>query len=157
MAVVANASLAGLGPNSSPHSLISSMIHSPSIPPALHFSRKRALCACTFALKKSNLCVNEEKNVAILDESSETLLYSFSPLSLLLFAALPGGNAFLHFHLPFLQFSLLCSLICVSLYYLYLFWVFCWYFPAMEMRLFKVPCNKIFSCWKWKLWAARIN
>ncbi|KAL1549398.1 hypothetical protein AAHA92_17509 [Salvia divinorum] len=58
-------------------------------------AKKRALSSSTFALNKSNLCqtsVDEEINDAVLEDSSETLLYSFSPLPLLLLAALPGAT-----------------------------------------------------------------
>lgn len=58
--------------------------------------RRRALCSSTFALKNSDNCASvdavEEMNGAVLKESSETLLYSFSPFTVLLLAALPGGN-----------------------------------------------------------------
>lgn len=116
MAVV-SAPLVAFGPNSSP-SLSPSTVYSqscsmhsltvPSSQPALLSAmaaspRKRSLSSCTFALEKSNLCersvdvVDEEINGSVLGESSETRLYSFSPVPLLLLAALPGGNAFPHF------------------------------------------------------------
>ncbi|KAI3473287.1 hypothetical protein Pfo_030579 [Paulownia fortunei] len=118
MAVV-NASLVAFRPVSSPsvppstsHSHFPS-IYSPRIPSKpLAFAsaattKRRALFASTFALKNSKICetvdVIEEKNDAMLEESSETLLYSFSPLTVLLLAALPGATTVTSLFSPFVE------------------------------------------------------
>ncbi|XP_057779223.1 uncharacterized protein LOC130997804 isoform X2 [Salvia miltiorrhiza] len=112
MAVV-SASLVALGPNSSPcvSPSQSCSMHSLTIyssQPALvsAIAKRRALSSCTFALENNNLCetsVDEEENDAVLGDSSETLLYSFSPLPLLLLAALPGATTVTSLISPFVE------------------------------------------------------
>ncbi|KAK6147075.1 hypothetical protein DH2020_017987 [Rehmannia glutinosa] len=115
MAVV-NASLVAFRPHSSP-SLLPSTSHShfpsinspkiPSKPLTAATTKGTALFTYTFALKNSNICetedVIEEKDDAVLEESSETLLYSFSPLSLLLLGALPGASTVTSLFSPFVE------------------------------------------------------
>ncbi|KAH6762307.1 translation initiation factor [Perilla frutescens var. hirtella] len=103
MAVVnVNASLVALGPNSSA-----------SLSPTIPCSKRVQISATKkmglSALEKINLCersvdlVDEGENGAVLEESSETLLYSFSPLSLLLFSALPGATSVTSVLRPFVE------------------------------------------------------
>lgn len=103
---VANASLVAFTPNSSPstsHSLYSPRF--PSKPLILQSAKTRVLSTSTFALKgteiRGTVDLIEHKNDAVLEESSETVLYSFSPLNLLLLAALPGGDAANYIFLKF--------------------------------------------------------
>ncbi|XP_042047723.1 uncharacterized protein LOC121793756 [Salvia splendens] len=78
----------------------------PSSQPMFAAAKKRALSPSTFALNKTNLCetnVDEEINGSLLEDSSETLLYSFSPLPLLLLAALPGATTVTSLMSPFVE------------------------------------------------------
>ncbi|KAK4419250.1 hypothetical protein Salat_2337800 [Sesamum alatum] len=112
MAVV-NASLLAFTPHSSPSTSKKSYFPStlsPGIPctplaSALAATqRRRDLFASTFSVKSSDIC--ETVNVIVEEndeESSETLLYSFSPLSLLLLGALPGATTVRSLFGPFVE------------------------------------------------------
>ncbi|KAK4396398.1 hypothetical protein Sango_1476400 [Sesamum angolense] len=119
MAVV-NASLVAFTPHSSPSFLPSTShtshfpsTHSSPIPCtplaiALAATKtRRDLFASTFALKSREIYesadVIDEENDRVLEESSETLLYSFSPLSLLLLGALPGATTVRSLFGPFVE------------------------------------------------------
>lgn len=99
MAVI-NASLVAFRPHSSPSLLPPTSLCTPQ-PSALATAAaktRRAIFTSTFALKTSEISetvdvIEEETDLMSEESSSETLLYSLSPLPLLLLAALPGGNA----------------------------------------------------------------
>lgn len=63
--------------------------------PSIATTTMRRPISCSVLMKKDTFYeaheVEEEEIVEEIEESSETLLYSFSPLPLLLVAALPGG------------------------------------------------------------------
>ncbi|KAG8376607.1 hypothetical protein BUALT_Bualt09G0081100 [Buddleja alternifolia] len=107
MAVV-NASFVALKPQSLP-SLLPSTSFSYKFPSEKGTVKRRALFTSTFALKNTEICealdvVVEVKNDdAILKESSETVLYSFSPFTLLLLAALPGATTITSLFGPFVE------------------------------------------------------
>ncbi|KAK6147057.1 hypothetical protein DH2020_017969 [Rehmannia glutinosa] len=128
MAVV-NASLVAFRPHSSP-SLLPSTSHShfpsinspkiPSKPLTAATTKGTSLFTYTFALKNSNICetedVIEEKEDAVLGESSETLLLSFSPLGLLLLGALPGASTVTSLFSPFVELVKSWNLLAVVLF-----------------------------------------
>ena len=63
--------------------------------PAIATTPMRRPLSCPVLMKKDTFCEahadEEEEIMEEIEESSETLLYSFSPLPLLLVGALPGG------------------------------------------------------------------
>ncbi|KAL3642613.1 hypothetical protein CASFOL_013428 [Castilleja foliolosa] len=100
MAIANAASLSAFRTHSSPPRLpFTSTPHFPQInSPKILSSNSRPIYTSTFALKNSEICeagdtiIVEKDDNAISEKSSETLLYSFSPLGLLLLAALPGAS-----------------------------------------------------------------
>ncbi|KAL7095907.1 hypothetical protein ACP275_10G051800 [Erythranthe tilingii] len=111
MAVVNASSLVAfrqLSSSSSP-SLMPPTSLTPSKQMPFASAKIRAFCTSTFALKNINTSETvdliEEENDAISEEieSSETVLYSFSPLPLLLFAALPGATTVTSLFSPFVE------------------------------------------------------
>ncbi|KAL3825864.1 hypothetical protein ACJIZ3_021893 [Penstemon smallii] len=114
--VAVNASFIAFRPFSSPstsHPHHPSLSSSPTPPQSLTLKvapvtkRNASNFTCTFALKKSEICetvdVVDEKNDAIVKESSETILYSISPLPLLILAALPGASTVTSLFSPFVE------------------------------------------------------
>ncbi|KAL8516711.1 hypothetical protein ACS0TY_015099 [Phlomoides rotata] len=102
----ANAYLLAFTPNSSPSTSYSRFpsLYSPGYP-SKPLMQRRALSPSTFALKRRSetLDLIEEKNDAMLQEPSHTILYSFSPMTFLLLAALPGADTVTSLFSPFVE------------------------------------------------------
>ncbi|KAL8040379.1 hypothetical protein ABFX02_10G094000 [Erythranthe guttata] len=106
MAVVNASSLVAFRQLSSSSSSSSSPSLMPPTSKQMPFAsaKIRVFCTSTFALKNINTSetvdlIEEENEI----ESSETVLYSFSPLPLLLFAALPGATTVTSLFSPFVE------------------------------------------------------